>query len=605
MICGMAWLTSRTSIHRPSPVARAVRALVVLFVIGVCASGFVKGTGIKTRIWNHFFPRPARTVVEVWSVAEGQADPSIRFEKVQLPQASGAAFTCVQIGPDHRLYAGADDGRIFRLPINSDGTVGDAQVITSLQSAEGGKRLLTGFCFDPASTPQEPIVWACHGFHGFKDVPDFTGRVSRLRGPNLEIVEDVIVGLPRSVRDHLTNQPVFGPDGALYFPQGSNTASGAPDADWGNRPEHLLNAAVLRLDVTKVTPGKPLDARTQDVGGAYEPGAPGAPLTIYATGLRNAYDLLWTSDGHLYVPVNGSSCGGSAPAGPGVPAIVNLVCSEDDWLFDVKPRKYYGHPNPAQRHFVLNGGNPGNRHDASVISQYPLGTKPDPDWQPAVFDFGPHVSADGIIEYRGNAFGGKLDRKLLVCRFNVGADLICLGLGADGKVHSVQTKIPGASGFANPLDLTEDLQSGNLYVAEYGGKCITLLRPMSANVPLLVQDNTLQPLSSRAANGKRLYETTCIACHGPVGQGIPNLGPSLRDSRFVATHSDDALIAFIKQGRLPGDPQSVMKLIMPPKGGNPALEDGGIADILSFIRALQETAAARTSTYRPSVGAVD
>src|SRR5438270_3347723 len=132
----MAWRVSTTSVHRFCPVARGGRTIIVLLVIGVCGAGLMKGTGLKTRIWNHFFPRPTRAVVEVWPVAEGTADPSVRFEKVQLPQASGAAFTCVQIGPDHRLYAGADDGRIFRFPINSDGTVGEAEVITALQSAE-------------------------------------------------------------------------------------------------------------------------------------------------------------------------------------------------------------------------------------------------------------------------------------------------------------------------------------------------------------------------------------------------------------------------------------------------------------------------------------
>ncbi len=43
-----------------------------------------------------------------------------------------------------------------------------------------------------------------------------------------------------------------------------------------------------------------------EAGGSYDPYDPGAALTIYATGVRNAYDLLWHSNGRLYVPVNGS-----------------------------------------------------------------------------------------------------------------------------------------------------------------------------------------------------------------------------------------------------------------------------------------------------------
>jgi len=33
--------------------------------------------------------------------------------------------------------------------------------------------------------------------------------------------------------------------------------------------------------------------------------------------------------------------------------------------------------------------------------------------------------------------------------------------------------------------------------------------------------------SAAAAEGKRLYETSCITCHGPAGQGVPDRGPSL------------------------------------------------------------------------------
>ena len=46
-----------------------------------------------------------------------------------------------------------------------------------------------------------------------------------------------MTGLPRSVGDHLTNQPAFGPDGALYVSQAANTAMGGrrPDVERGRR----------------------------------------------------------------------------------------------------------------------------------------------------------------------------------------------------------------------------------------------------------------------------------------------------------------------------------------------------------------------------------
>jgi glucose/arabinose dehydrogenase len=333
---------------------------------------------------------------------------------------------------------------------------------------------LTGFCFDPASTVETPIIWVAHGFYGFHDAPDWSGKITRLSGRNFENVDDAVIHLPRSIRDHLTNQPSFGPDGALYFPQGSNTAFGAPDSDWGHRPERLLSAAILRLDTRRVTPGHPVDARTPDGGGNYDSHRADAPLTIHAFGVRLAYDLVWASDGNLYVPTNGSAAGGNTP---GASSLKRISTSEDDWLFRITPGKYYGHPNPQQGRYILNGGNPTDAYDFAEVPQYTVGTLPDPEWDPAVHVFGKHVSANGIIEYRSTRFGGKLHGKLLVCRYNVPGDITVLEVQPGGKILPVATQIAGFGGLSNPLDLTEDRRTGCIYVSEYGARRITLLRP--------------------------------------------------------------------------------------------------------------------------------
>jgi hypothetical protein len=253
---------------------------------------------------------------------------------------------------------------------------------------------------------------------------------------------------------------------------------GEPDAFWGNRPERLLSASILRLDPKRVTPGQPIDVQTE-AEGSYDPSLPDAALTIYATGVRVAFDLCWASNGQLYAPTNGACAGGSTPAGPGnsPPALRNIMLDENDWLFKVERGGYYGHPNPAQGHYILNGGNPTTAKDPSELPLYPVGTRPDSQWHSATYDFGLHVSPNGIIEYRGRAFDGKLDRKLLVCRYNVGSDLICLALDANGNVTSAVAGFEGMTSLANPLDLIEDVSSGYLYVSEYGAQRITLLRP--------------------------------------------------------------------------------------------------------------------------------
>ena len=89
------------------------------------------------------------------------------------------------------------------------------------------------------------MLWVSNGQYAPTDATDWTGKISRLSGPDLGTYQDYVTNLPRSVRDHLNNQIAFGPDGALYFSQASNSSMGAADPIWGNRPEHLLNAAIL------------------------------------------------------------------------------------------------------------------------------------------------------------------------------------------------------------------------------------------------------------------------------------------------------------------------------------------------------------------------
>jgi mono/diheme cytochrome c family protein len=103
-----------------------------------------------------------------------------------------------------------------------------------------------------------------------------------------------------------------------------------------------------------------------------------------------------------------------------------------------------------------------------------------------------------------------------------------------------------------------------------------------------------------AMSGRASFELACAACHGAGGQGMPHQGPSLLDSAFVAGSSDTALTAFVKTGRLPTDPRSVMKLMMPPRGGNPTLSDADIAAIVRHMRSLQADARASAAATTAS-----
>ncbi|MFK7601495.1 Ig-like domain-containing protein [Deinococcus sp. SM5_A1] len=461
---------------------------------------FTVTSALKDQSGNNFLPFRTSFVTGPAGSVGGPA----AFEQIRQAAApSNYAYTSVEIGPDNKLYAATLTGEILRFGMGVDGTLGTPQILNSVPKAEGGPRTIIGLKFDPSSTPDKLVLWVTNNVvYVGKPAPEWTGKITRLSGPNLEDVKDYVVGLPRSVRDHMTNSISFKPGepGALYVLQGSDSSTGKADSQWGFRPEKLLTGALLRVDLNKITPGSPVNVQTSE-GGTYNPYAPGAPVTLYATGIRNAYDMVWHTNGNLYVPANGGAAGGNTPTVPS-PLPANCANRPDggysgpvvqgkdgmgtqkDFLFQVKQGKYYGHPNPERCEWVLNGGNPTAGTDPAEVIDYPVGTLPDPNWGGVAYDFGEHASADGVIEEYSMPGNSLLKNRLLVVQYSVGKNIIVLKPGPDGNIVTSETlnNVPGLTNFnPSPLDLTEDRSNGNLYVAQLdetnGNGAITLVRP--------------------------------------------------------------------------------------------------------------------------------
>lgn len=97
---------------------------------------------------------------------------------------------------------------------------------------------------------------------------------------------------------------------------------------------------------------------------------------------------------------------------------------------------------------------------------------------------------------------------------------------------------------------------------------------------------TPTPAPAAQADGEKLFSQNCSACHGMDGAGVAGLGKPLVGSPMLKL-KDAELVAFIKQGRDTGDKANTTGVAMPPKGGNPALTDQNLQEIVTYLRGLK------------------
>jgi mono/diheme cytochrome c family protein len=90
------------------------------------------------------------------------------------------------------------------------------------------------------------------------------------------------------------------------------------------------------------------------------------------------------------------------------------------------------------------------------------------------------------------------------------------------------------------------------------------------------------------AHGKQIFMTLCATCHAPDGSGIKGLGKSFVTSEYVRKASDDQLVELLEKGRDAKDPLNTTGVLMPPKGGNPALTEKDLRDVVLYVRSLNK-----------------
>lgn len=426
-------------------------------------------------------------------------DPGNRlvFELETFDEAR--SMTTILFGPDRRLYAADAFGHLVRWEIDEAGRPVDKR---TLLSDPRESRQYIDLEWDPDSTAERLILWVSFSERLAEQNERFyfTGTIARIEFTGQTHDPDIrertlIRGLPHGRErqggfDTLPHQPnglVFR-DGKLYQSVGSCSSSGGPP-NWGVK-EQLLSACILEIDYEQID--KPLDVHP---GSGFDPFAIDSPVKIFATGVRNALEIVAHSNGRLYTSTNindRAGPGDGAPDHPDIPGdqnqLVKDTTPDHESLFILERGRHYGFPNPVRKQYVLHGGNPTPGEDPFEIKGYPVGTQPDAGFAPElmfpIWQYG-GTSANGMIEYLP-AFEHPLRGSLLSCFYSANK-IAAMQLAEDGlpvrvdELRSPRGKLP----FTGPLDLTQDAESGIIYIADFGRQStfgsdgsLKLLRPV-------------------------------------------------------------------------------------------------------------------------------
>jgi N-acetylneuraminic acid mutarotase/glucose/arabinose dehydrogenase len=392
-----------------------------------------------------------------------------------------ASPTAGDWGPDGRLYVTSLTGELKAVSFDQDWNVLGVDTYAGVSGLLNSQSV--GLAFNPLDPPGPVRVYVSHmltyadGGGAVVNPSAYLGAVSMLEGPNFDTPVTVVSGLPQSNSGHNTNGITFDNNGDLLICQGSNTNAGVKDIGLGDLPESPLSAAMLKAETSRpdfdgevhyreVLGGLPND--DQRFGDMVEV-IPGTHVSVHAPGLRNPYDLVYTTAQLLYATDNGTNLT-YGPASTG-PTTQIPDPEEPDELLLVELGNYYGSANR----------NRGKLDAREYIWRGPA--EPDlPDEFTQTLVTLPS-SQDGITEYRATTFGGQMLGELIVQKWNGGASRI--QLSPDGRtVTGVLPVLP----VTGALDILTG-PGGALVALNQFDSQISVLEPVdSSALPMEAQD---------------------------------------------------------------------------------------------------------------------